>query len=192
MLRVAATNIGNMQQPTQIDATSSATGTQQPPLKPPSLLEIARNKLRNRQAISANKLVQQALLNQNEEGMPLALTDACNNRPAGESLDQVNMRVSSLLHVARTREYAMQQAGGKDAGKALKATETRRQKVLELLEAAPENQRAILTDIHSDPDQVILTIAVRHVAVAEMMVPKSRYDPFLILELVEQYGTQMN
>jgi hypothetical protein len=136
--------------------------------------------------------MEQALSNQNEEGETFPVVNACANPPARENVDQVKMRVSSLLHVARTRDYAMQQASGEDAGKALKAREARRHKVLKLLEAAPETQRAILSDIHSDPDQVILTIAVRHVAVAEMTIAKANYDPFLLLELVEQYGTQTN
>ena len=63
--------------------------------------------------------------------------------------------------------------------------EIRQQRVLTMLEVASENQRAIYTDTESDPDNVILTIAVRHIAIAEMLIPKAKYDPFLLLSLVD-------
>ena len=66
--------------------------------------------------------------------------------------------------------------------------EIRQQRVLTMLEAAPENQRAIYTDAESDPNNVILTIAVRHIAIAEMLIPKAKYDPFLLLSLVDNAG----
>lgn len=42
-----------------------------------------------------------------------------------------------------------------------------------------------LTDVDSDPDFVILTLAVRHTATCELMIPKDRYDPFLLLEILD-------
>jgi hypothetical protein len=64
---------------------------------------------------------------------------------------------------------------------------TRRQKVLSMLEENPNKQRAVYADTESDQDNVILTIAVRHLATCEMLIPKDRYDPFRLLELIEQY-----
>jgi len=66
--------------------------------------------------------------------------------------------------------------------------ESRRQKVIAILEAAPNTQRAIYTDIDSDPRNVILTVAVRNLATCEMLIPKSKYDPWRLLELIEQNG----
>jgi len=63
--------------------------------------------------------------------------------------------------------------------------EIRQQRVLTILEVTSENQRAIYTDTESDPDNVILTIAVRHIAITEMLIPKAKYDPFLLLSLVD-------
>ncbi|WON74774.1 hypothetical protein [Nitrosospira sp. Is2] len=86
----------------------------------------------------------------------------------------------------------MQQALETEAGGTGAATEARRHKALKQLAAAPDSPRVILTDTHSDPNHVILTVAIRHVAVAELMVEKSRYDPLLLLEMVKQYGNQVN
>ena len=63
--------------------------------------------------------------------------------------------------------------------------ETRRQKVIAMLEAAPGTQRAIYTDTGSDPHNVILTVAVRHVATCEMLVDKTKHDAWKLLALVD-------
>ena len=60
LLRVAFPSNATAQQPPQYRATSYATSTQQPPLKPASLLDLARNKLRNNHATSSQKDAQQA------------------------------------------------------------------------------------------------------------------------------------
>ena len=64
--------------------------------------------------------------------------------------------------------------------------EARRQKVIAMLEAHPEIRRAILTEINGE--NVIVTIALRHVATFEMLIPKARYDPWALLELIERQG----
>jgi hypothetical protein len=66
--------------------------------------------------------------------------------------------------------------------------EARQQQVLAMLEKNPGLQRAIYTDTQSDSGNVILTIAVRHLATCEMLIPKDRYDPFRLLELIEQHA----
>lgn len=66
--------------------------------------------------------------------------------------------------------------------------ETRRQQVISMLEAAPGTQRAVYTDTDSDPQNVILAIAVRNVATCEMLIPKAKYDQWRLLELIEQHG----
>lgn len=70
--------------------------------------------------------------------------------------------------------------------------EWRRQKVIAMLEAAPDTQRAIYTDTDSDPQNVILAIAVRYPAGAtcEMLIDKTKYDPWRLLELIERLGVQ--
>lgn len=60
LLRVAFPSNATAQQPPLNCATGGATGTQQPPAKPASLLDIARNKLRNMHATSSENTAQQA------------------------------------------------------------------------------------------------------------------------------------
>lgn len=64
--------------------------------------------------------------------------------------------------------------------------EARRLKVLAILAENPDSQRAIIADLDSAPDDVILTIAIRDQYTFEMQIPKRRYDPFLMLELIEK------
>jgi len=64
----------------------------------------------------------------------------------------------------------------------------RRQKVLAMLEENSNKQRAVYADTESDQDNVILAIAVRHLATYEMLIPKEKYDPFRLLALIEQHG----
>jgi hypothetical protein len=67
--------------------------------------------------------------------------------------------------------------------------EARRQKIIAMLVAAPETQRAIYTDTDSDPHNVILAVAVRACQqTCEMLIPKAKYDPWKLLELVERLG----
>lgn len=67
--------------------------------------------------------------------------------------------------------------------------EMRRQKVIAMLEAAPGTKRAIYTDTDSDPHNVILTVAVRACQqTCDMLIPKAKYDPWRLLELIERLG----
>ncbi len=70
--------------------------------------------------------------------------------------------------------------------------EARRQKVIAMLDTAPELPRAIHVDDSSDPHNIILCVAVRHPtrATCEMLIPKAKYDPFALLELLMQHETQ--
>jgi len=67
--------------------------------------------------------------------------------------------------------------------------ETREKKVLAMLEENPNKQRAVYADTESDQKYVILTIAVRHLATCEMLIPKARYNPFRLIELIDQNGS---
>jgi hypothetical protein len=64
------------------------------------------------------------------------------------------------------------------------ACEQRRQKVLKMLAENPDRQRAYITDTETDQDNVILTVAIRGMAAFEMLIPKIKYDPFLLFEMI--------
>jgi len=65
------------------------------------------------------------------------------------------------------------------------ARDIRRDRVMEMLIASPGSMRAVYTDTFSDPNNVILAIAVRNGAVAEMLIPRSQYDPFKLMSALD-------
>ena len=68
--------------------------------------------------------------------------------------------------------------------------EQRRKKVLKMLEERPEIQRAFVTDTESDRHNVILTMAIRGEASFELLIPKHKYDPFAVLEIIQKAAIQ--
>lgn len=68
--------------------------------------------------------------------------------------------------------------------------EARRLKVLAMLEAAPEAERAIFTDMEGDPEGVIVAMAIRGLATFEMLIERKRYDPAKLLLMIEECGTR--
>lgn len=68
--------------------------------------------------------------------------------------------------------------------------EARQQKVLSILAENPNTQRAFVTDTESDPNNVILAFAIKDQYTFEMMIPREKYDAFLLLELIEKTQVQ--
>jgi len=56
---------------------------------------------------------------------------------------------------------------------------------MELLQANPEAPRALYTDAESDSKNVILAIAVRHLAVTEMAIPREKYNPLKLKTVLD-------
>lgn len=72
------------------------------------------------------------------------------------------------------------------------AMEQRRQRVLAMLAQNPRIKRAIIADSEADPENVIVTIGLRSKAKAELLIQKARYDPFLILKLIEAQSQELS
>ena len=68
--------------------------------------------------------------------------------------------------------------------------EERRAKVLAILADDLKAPRAIIADMDSDPDNVILTIAIHNQYSFEMTIPKAKYNPFTWLELINKVVMQ--
>lgn len=66
--------------------------------------------------------------------------------------------------------------------------EFRLQRVLAMLNEAPERRLAIMTDGGSVPDTLILAVAIRGVAAFEMHMPNEKFDAFKLLWLIDQQG----
>lgn len=64
--------------------------------------------------------------------------------------------------------------------------EARRQKALALLDEQPETMRGIYPDTQSDRDNVILAVAIRGVGTCELAIPRAKYDPWLLLGMIER------
>lgn len=68
------------------------------------------------------------------------------------------------------------------------AAEARRQRVLAMLAERPGIRYAVLTDTEADSEAAILALAIRGVGTCELRIPREKYDPFLLLELIERHG----
>lgn len=66
--------------------------------------------------------------------------------------------------------------------------EARRRRVLDMLDRNPSVRYAALTDLESDPEAAILVLAIRGRATCELRIPRKKYDPFLLLDLIERHG----
>ena len=62
-------------------------------------------------------------------------------------------------------------------------------KAVAMLEADPALTRAVVTDSASLPDTVILAVAIRGLAVGEILIPKDRYDGLAVLVMLERLAT---
>lgn len=67
-------------------------------------------------------------------------------------------------------------------------SEARRRRVLELLATNQNARYALVTDADTEPEFVILTLAIRGQATCELRVPLDKYDGFLLLDLLNRYG----
>jgi len=68
------------------------------------------------------------------------------------------------------------------------AAKARRQPVLELLATNPTARYALVTDLESDPERVLLALAIRGKATCELHIPSAKYDPFLLLDLIGRHS----
>ena len=72
------------------------------------------------------------------------------------------------------------------------AAEARRQNVLAMLHEDPTCHYAFITDLESDPEVAIIALAIRGKATCELHIPRSKYDSFLLLGLIERYGATVH
>ena len=71
------------------------------------------------------------------------------------------------------------------------AAESRRQGVLAKLTEQPGMRYALMVgDQNADP--VLLTIGIRDVATFDLAIPAAKFDPFLLLDLIERHGATVH
>jgi hypothetical protein len=66
--------------------------------------------------------------------------------------------------------------------------EAHRQKVRTVLEAHPTAKYALFSDTETDPEAVIVVLAIRGRATCEIRIPRDKYDGTLLLHLIERHG----
>lgn len=65
--------------------------------------------------------------------------------------------------------------------------DARMDKVISKLHGDPGLRYAVEAHIDADADAVILTLAIRDKAACELRIPRDKYDPFLLLDLIERH-----
>jgi hypothetical protein len=78
------------------------------------------------------------------------------------------------------------------------AAEARRQRVLAMLADRQAIRYAVLTDAESDPEAVILALAIRGAMVdgstvtVELRIPREKYDPLLLMQHLDRHGATVH
>jgi hypothetical protein len=118
----------------------------------------------------------------------MSLADLIRRRPATATpATSATPAVQATAPVASVATVAV-------AAKADDAAEARRQRVLDMLAARPGIRYAVITDADADSEVVILTLAIRaamadgSTVTCELRIPRDKYDPFLLLDLVARHG----
>lgn len=66
-------------------------------------------------------------------------------------------------------------------------SDVRRQKVLSKLKDDPNLRYVVIAD-NPNTDPVIITVGIQYVATFELKIPRAYYDPFTLLELIQQHA----
>ena len=90
--------------------------------------------------------------------------------------------------VAEVASVAVAKPRDDETDPLIPAAEARRQRVIAMLADDPGLQYAVTTDADADPEAVILALAIRGRATCELRIPRVKYDPFLLLTLIERHG----
>jgi len=85
-----------------------------------------------------------------------------------------------------------------EPSKADAAAKARRQRVLAMLADRQAVRYAVLTDTEAEPEAVILALAIRGakhdgaIVTCELRIPREKYDPWLLLSLIERHGATVH
>jgi hypothetical protein len=102
------------------------------------------------------------------------------------SCGSIGQGASVKLHAADTTRYANADNGPIT----LTPADARIEKVVDKLHCDLHLRFAAEAHDDIDPDAVILTVAIRDKGACEFRIPKSRYDAFALLELIDRHTTR--
>jgi hypothetical protein len=57
-----------------------------------------------------------------------------------------------------------------------------------MLAANPSARYALVTDTQTDPEDVVVVLAIRGRGTCELHIPRDKYDGLLLLDMIERYG----
>jgi hypothetical protein len=119
-----------------------------------------------------------ALIRKRETGTPANdnSAKAANDRPARDE-PLAGLATLSLANPTEAKTESLPDP----------AAESRRQRVLAMLADNPARRLAVVCDGQGDP--VPVAIAIRGKGTCEVLIPAARFDPFVLLELVERHAT---
>jgi hypothetical protein len=63
--------------------------------------------------------------------------------------------------------------------------EERHRRVEELLVAEPDRQRVAIFNLNQNPAYILCTVGIRGVGSCELRIPRSKYDPWAILQALQ-------
>jgi hypothetical protein len=66
------------------------------------------------------------------------------------------------------------------------AADARRRRAIAMLAGEPGTRYAVATDNAADPGAVILTLGIRGLATGDLLIPRANYDPFTLMQLMDE------
>jgi hypothetical protein len=124
-----------------------------------------------------------------QDGVKLALSPTGTIKASGDQA-----AVSRWLPIIREQKSGIVDVLRRDTGDDLiKSTQSDAPvaKTVVSRQADPGLRYAVEAHDDDDPDAVILTVAIRGEAACEIRIPKSRYDAFALLELLDKHATRV-
>ncbi len=94
-------------------------------------------------------------------------------------------------HDDNTHQSGRSLRGISAKAKTVTPADERTAKMVAKLKAEPGLIYAMQSHDEVEPDAVILTLAIRGKGTCELRIPKSRYDAFALLELIEKHTTRV-
>lgn len=138
-----------------------------------------------------------ALIRANKAALLEALSATETALPA-TSATPTGVRPGHVAHVADVALVRQGRQEGPPAANDAPGFEARRQRVLAMLADLQAVRYAVLVDVDADPEAVILALAIRGAvtdgaaATCELRVPRDKYDPFLLLQLMARHGATVH
>lgn len=104
--------------------------------------------------------------------------------------DTANSTTATQLAATERNVAVEAQRGSTGDVRSAHEMEVRRQRLLTMLANRKGAQYAVLTDAEADQTGVILALAIRNLGTCEMRIPRSKFEPFVLLDLIGQLGVR--